>query len=112
MKFAEFLTSEEKGVMYYKLSVHAYNLCLFKESVEMGEEALDASIFDTRIKANTIQAICNSHYYLSNYEQARIYLDQYKEFSLPEVKDNVNVLEAMLYSANGDYHIISWLFHS
>ncbi|MFS1514529.1 helix-turn-helix domain-containing protein [Chengkuizengella sp. SCS-71B] len=105
IEFDEFLTSEEKGVMYYKLSVHAYNLCLFKESVEMGEKAMGASIFDIRIQANTIQATCNSYYYLSNYEQARKYLDQYKEFSLPEVKDNVNVLEAMLHSANGNYQM-------
>ncbi|NBI29040.1 hypothetical protein [Chengkuizengella marina] len=107
------------GVMYYKFSVHAYNLCLFKDSVDMGINALNETITETRMRANTIFAICNSYYerddfsklrstyesgkgilffkefltseeqFLENYEQTKEYLEKYKEFSLPEVEDNV-----------------------
>ncbi|NDI34653.1 hypothetical protein [Chengkuizengella sediminis] len=91
--------------MYYKFSVHAYNLCLFEESVEMGKKALHAKISDTRMRANTIQAVCNGYYYLGDYEKAKEYLDRYKEFLLPEVKDNANVLEAMLHTAYGNHEL-------
>ncbi|NBI28638.1 helix-turn-helix domain-containing protein [Chengkuizengella marina] len=101
--FKEFLTSEELGVMYYKLSVHAYNLCLFKDSVDMGINALNETITETRMRANTIFAICNSYYYLDDYEQTKEFLEKYKEFSLPEVNDNAKGIEAILHSANGEH---------
>ncbi|MDP5272788.1 winged helix-turn-helix domain-containing protein [Chengkuizengella axinellae] len=103
--FEDFLTSEEKGLVYYKLGVHAYYLCLFEESIKLGQKALDATITEARIQANTIYLVCNSYYQLGDYEQAAEYLAQYRAFSLPEVKDNVNLTEAMLHSANGNYQI-------
>ncbi|NBI31182.1 helix-turn-helix domain-containing protein [Chengkuizengella marina] len=103
--FEDFLTSEEQGLMYYKLSVHAYNLCLFKESLDMGKKALHGTICDTRMKANTIFSICNSYYHLGDYKQTKEYLAKYKKFSLPEVKDNVNGIEAMLHLANGSHQL-------
>ncbi|MDP5272786.1 winged helix-turn-helix domain-containing protein [Chengkuizengella axinellae] len=103
--FEDFLTSEEKGLVYYKLGVHAYYLCLFEESIKLGEKALDASITDARMQANTIYLLCNSYYQLGDYEQTVEYLVQYRAFSLPEVNDNVNLTEAMLHSANGNYQL-------
>ncbi|NBI29118.1 helix-turn-helix domain-containing protein [Chengkuizengella marina] len=105
LEFEEFLTSEEKGIMYYKLATHAYNLCLFKDSVELGEKALDAKIYDTKMKADSIYTVCNGYYYLGYYEQTKDYLAQYKEFSLPEVKDNAKITETMLLSANGNHQL-------
>ncbi|MFS1512019.1 helix-turn-helix domain-containing protein [Chengkuizengella sp. SCS-71B] len=101
--FEDFLTSEEKGLMYYKLGVHAYYLCLFEEGIDMGRKALNATICDTRMQANTIYFLCNCYYYLGYYDQTKEYLNQYKEYSLPEVKDNVKLTEARLHSANGNH---------
>ncbi|MDP5272789.1 helix-turn-helix domain-containing protein [Chengkuizengella axinellae] len=101
--FEDFLSSEERGVIYYKLEVHAYNLYLFEESIEMGKKALDSTISDIRMQANTIYIICNCYYYLGDYVQTKKYLDLYKEFSLPEVKDNTYLIEAVLYSASGSH---------
>ncbi|MDP5277173.1 helix-turn-helix domain-containing protein [Chengkuizengella axinellae] len=103
--FANSLTSEERGVLYYKLAVHAYNLCLFQESVEMGEKALGETISDTKMHANTIFALCNSCYHLGEYEQTKEYLIQYKVFPLPRVKDNTKGIEAALHLANGNHQI-------
>ncbi|NDI36447.1 winged helix-turn-helix domain-containing protein [Chengkuizengella sediminis] len=103
--FEEFLTSEERGLMYCKLSVHAYNLCLFKESVEMAKKAFDETIHDTRMRASTFVALSNSYYRLGNYEQTKEYFSQYKEFSFPEVKDRAKLIEANLHSLSGDYQL-------
>ncbi|NBI28345.1 helix-turn-helix domain-containing protein [Chengkuizengella marina] len=104
IEFEEFLNSDEKGIMYYKLSVHAYNLCLFKESIELGKKALDEKIRD-RMRANTILAVCNSYYRLSDFKQTKQYYFQYKKFSLAEVKDNCNLIKSNLYSLSEDYQL-------
>ncbi|NBI31099.1 helix-turn-helix domain-containing protein [Chengkuizengella marina] len=102
MEYEEFLTSEERGEMYYSFGVHAYNLYLFEESIEMCKKALNETISD-RMRANTIGAVSNSYYRLGDYKRTKKYLDQYKTFSFPEVKDNVKEIEAMLHSAHGNY---------
>ncbi|NDI36448.1 winged helix-turn-helix domain-containing protein [Chengkuizengella sediminis] len=109
--FEDFLTNEERGVMYYKLGAHAYYLSLFEEGLDMCKKALDAGISENRMHANTIYGICNCHYYLGNYKQAKEYLIQYKEFSLPEVKDNAKLTEARLHSANGNHYLAITLLH-
>ncbi|NDI36450.1 helix-turn-helix domain-containing protein [Chengkuizengella sediminis] len=103
--YEEFLTSEERGQMYYKLGVHAYYLHLFEESVELGRKALDETICDTKMRANTFVAIYNSYYYLGNYEQTKKYLGLYKELPFPEVKDKPKLIEAALHSANGNHYL-------
>ncbi|NDI36443.1 helix-turn-helix domain-containing protein [Chengkuizengella sediminis] len=103
--FEDFLSSEERGLMYYKLGVHAYYLCIFEESVDLGRKALDAEISDNRMRANTIYFVCNCYYYLGDYEQTKKYLTLYNEYSLPEVKDNTKLIEAALHSANGKHQL-------
>ncbi|NDI36449.1 winged helix-turn-helix domain-containing protein [Chengkuizengella sediminis] len=103
--FGDFLTDEERGLMFYKLGVHAYNLSIFEESVEMGRKALDETICDTRMQANTIYFLCNSYYYLGDFKQAKKHLTLYKNSSLPEVKNNAKLIEGLLHSANGNHHL-------
>ncbi|NBI31187.1 winged helix-turn-helix domain-containing protein [Chengkuizengella marina] len=103
--FEDFLTDEERGLMYYKLGVHAYYLSLFEEGLDLCKKALVAGITENRMYANTIYGICNCYYYLGNYIQAKEYLEQYKKFSLPEVKDNAELTEARLHSANGNTYL-------
>lgn len=103
--FKNCLSSEEKGLMYYKLGVHAFYLCLFEESVDLGIKALDSKIEDDVMRANTIYFVCNCYFYLGNYEKTEEYLAQYKEYSLPKVKENTKITESMLHSANGNYQL-------
>ncbi|MFS1513677.1 helix-turn-helix transcriptional regulator [Chengkuizengella sp. SCS-71B] len=102
--YEEFLTSEEQGVMYYKLSVHAYNLCLFEESIEFGKKALDAKIRD-RMRVSTLITLSNSYYNLGDYKQTKEYFSQYKEFSFPEVEGRSKLTEANLHSLLGEYQL-------
>ncbi|MFS1513671.1 helix-turn-helix transcriptional regulator [Chengkuizengella sp. SCS-71B] len=103
--FNDFLTSEERGEFYYKLQVHAFYTNQFEESVEMGLKALNETISDTRTLANTIYVLSNGYFFLSNYEESKAYLDRYKKFLLPEVKDNVKLNEAELYAATGEHKL-------
>ncbi|MFS1511354.1 helix-turn-helix transcriptional regulator [Chengkuizengella sp. SCS-71B] len=50
IEYEDFLTSEERGLMYYKLFVHSYNLCLFEDSIKMGEKALNEEISDISLR--------------------------------------------------------------
>ncbi|MFS1511776.1 helix-turn-helix domain-containing protein [Chengkuizengella sp. SCS-71B] len=103
--FNDFLTSEERGEFYYKLQVHAYYTNQFEESVEMGMKAMNETISDTRTLANTIGVLSNGYYRVGDYKQSKAYLDRYKKFSFPEVKDNVKLIESLLHSANGHYQL-------
>ncbi|WP_197260195.1 helix-turn-helix domain-containing protein [Paenibacillus dendritiformis] len=40
LHYTEFLTTDERITLYYKLGVHAYNLRKFSESIELGKRAI------------------------------------------------------------------------
>lgn len=101
LHYTDFLSPNERTLFLYKLGVHAFNLMLYNECIELCELVLEEDETESRIKADAVGAICNAYFYLEQYDKAESYLDVYKGFSFPHIPDNVKLMTAALNSARG-----------
>lgn len=100
--YVNFLSKEERISLYYKLGVHAFNLRLFEDSIELCNTVLEEDPSDSLFKVNSTGILRDSHYYLGNYDLSEKYSVQYSKFNHPHVKENVLLLEAALHAKKGD----------
>ncbi|MCM3342125.1 helix-turn-helix domain-containing protein [Paenibacillus sp. MER TA 81-3] len=100
--YVNFLSQEERISLYYKLGVHAFNLRLFEDSIELCNKVLEEDPTDSLFKVNSTGILRDSHYYLGNYDLSEKYSVQYSKFNHPHVKENVLLLEAALHAKKGD----------
>lgn len=102
LNYSNFLSHEEKVSLYYKLGVHAFNLRLFQDSIELCNKVLEEDPTDSLFKVNSTGILRDSHYYLENYDLSDKYSIQYSNFNQPHVKENVLLMEAALHAKKGD----------
>lgn len=101
LHYQEFLSLEERILMNYKIGVHAYNLRLYQECIELCKRVLDEDQTRSRIKADATFAICNSYYYLGDYDAMEFYLREYSQYSFSDVMDNTKLVRAVLDGKQG-----------
>lgn len=102
LPYAEFLSCDERIILYYKLGVHAYTLHFYKESIEFSKLLLDSDGKDSTYKAYSILLISSSYFKKSNYELAEQYLARISLTRFPFLKDHVAFMKAKLYEKRGD----------
>ncbi|WP_374019460.1 helix-turn-helix transcriptional regulator [Paenibacillus thiaminolyticus] len=102
LHYVDFLSAEERVSLYYKLGVHAYNLRLFQESIDLCINNVTEEIPISLIKADSIAVVHNSYYYLGEYDLSELYLKQYMTFPYPHIKDNAKLMTAVLHGKKGD----------
>ncbi|NOJ72135.1 Spo0E family sporulation regulatory protein-aspartic acid phosphatase [Paenibacillus alvei] len=102
LPYAEFLSCDERIILYYKLGVHAYTLHFYKESIEFSKLLLDSDGKDSTYKAYSILLISSSYFKKSNYELAEQYLARIRLTRFPFLKDHVAFMKAKLYEKRGD----------
>ncbi|TPG70143.1 hypothetical protein EEL31_17730 [Brevibacillus laterosporus] len=74
LHYLEFLSIEERIVAYYKLGVHAFNLNLFEEAIELCMHVVEEYTEEDNFKAGALMAIINSYYNLGDYTCSWEYL--------------------------------------
>ena len=99
--YVQFLSLEEQITLYYKLGAHSYHLKEYKEAIEYCNQVLILDTTDSAIKAHSISFISFSHYFLSNYDMAERYLQQYCTFQFPFVQENADFMTAKLNGKKG-----------
>ncbi|MGG4392730.1 transcriptional regulator [Paenibacillus thiaminolyticus] len=102
LHYVDFLSAEERVSLYYKLGVHAYNLRLFQESIDLCINNVTVEIPISLIKADSIAVVHNSYYYLGEYDLSESYLKQYMTFPYPHIKDNAKLMTAVLHAKTGN----------
>lgn len=102
IQYENFLSYEEKILLYYKLGVHAYVLRLYKDCIELCEQVIRNDTTDSFFKAEAFFALCNSHYYLCDYTRAKHYLEEYSKFSFPNVAENVRYMTGSINGKIGN----------
>ncbi|UHA74990.1 helix-turn-helix domain-containing protein [Paenibacillus sp. 481] len=104
LQFTQFLSESESVTFYYKLGVHAYNLRLFEDSIELCSKVLDQEPSLSKIKVDSTGIIVDSHDHLGNYDSCNAYLEQYSKYTaaFPYVQNHVEVTTASLYTRKGD----------
>ncbi|MFW5438814.1 Spo0E family sporulation regulatory protein-aspartic acid phosphatase [Paenibacillus apiarius] len=101
LQYVEFLSSEERVTLYYKLGVHAYHLRRFNECIELLQKYLKEDNTDSSLKAYSTLAICSSYFHQKQYDLAEKYLKAFSLFNFPFVKENVDFMTAKLNERKG-----------
>ncbi|TPG73165.1 XRE family transcriptional regulator [Brevibacillus laterosporus] len=82
--YADFLPSKDRILMYYKLGVHAYNLRLFEDCIELCKYVLEEDNSNSEIQIESMVAIYNSYYYLDDLDNFEYYLKMYTSHPLAD----------------------------
>ncbi|CAH8705695.1 helix-turn-helix domain-containing protein [Paenibacillus melissococcoides] len=72
--YTEFLTTDERITLYYKLGVHAYNLRNFNECIELCKRAIIEDESESSFKAYSTLLICSSYFHQEKFELSEKYL--------------------------------------
>lgn len=101
LNYAEFLSIENRIILYYKLGVHAYHLRRYPECIELGERIVTEDETESSFKAYSILMICSSYFHQEQYELAEKYLKAFSLFNFPFVKENIDFMTAKLNQRRG-----------
>ncbi|BFH69836.1 hypothetical protein J27TS7_58290 [Paenibacillus dendritiformis] len=105
VQFVDFLTSEERITFYYKLAIHAFNLFLYEQSInlclnvlqEAGEAGREHLYY-----VNALGILCNSYFYLGDYQRSENFLSLYMHYEYPDVKANAVLMSALINAKKGN----------
>ncbi|WP_242069278.1 transcriptional regulator [Paenibacillus dendritiformis] len=97
--YADFLSSEERLSLYYKLGIHAYTLSHHNECIAYCKEVLKAG---GHYKADALGVLIDAYFSIGAYTESELYLLQYKNFSYPNTKENVALMDAFYAAKRGN----------
>lgn len=96
VQYAQSLTSEDRVTLYYKLGVHALNLCLYQQSIELCLHVLREADANNWYYINALGIIRDSYFYIENYEKSEYYSRLYSQYDYPHIKTYSILMTASL----------------
>ncbi|NOJ74032.1 helix-turn-helix domain-containing protein [Paenibacillus alvei] len=102
LNYVNFLSDDEKLLLHYKLGVHAYNLMLYQECVDMCGYVINNDSTRSNLKANALYAIALGYDGLGDYAKWESYLKEYSTYSTPGIDENKKVTIARVNSRMGN----------
>ncbi|WCF06691.1 helix-turn-helix domain-containing protein [Paenibacillus thiaminolyticus] len=102
VQYAQFLTSEDRVTLYYKLAIHAFNLFLYRQSIELGLQVFREAAPDNLYYVNALGILADSYFYIEDYEKSEYYLSLYTQYDYPHIKTNSVLMGALLNSKKGN----------
>ncbi|MDG0873821.1 helix-turn-helix domain-containing protein [Paenibacillus thiaminolyticus] len=100
LHYVDFLSSEERVCLYYKLGIHAYTLSNHYECIDYCKEVLKSG--ETQYKADALGVLIDAYFSIGAYKESELYLIQYKNFTYPQTKDNVILMDAFFNAKKGN----------
>ncbi|NKI24426.1 helix-turn-helix transcriptional regulator [Paenibacillus dendritiformis] len=105
VQYVDFLNSEDRITLYYKLAIHAFNLFLYEQSInlclnvlqEAGEAGREHLYY-----VNALGILCNSYFYLGDYQRSENFLSLYMQNEYPDVKANAVLMSALINAKKGN----------
>ncbi|WII36003.1 XRE family transcriptional regulator [Paenibacillus thiaminolyticus] len=102
IQYAQFLTSEDRVTLYYKLGVHALNLGLYQQSIQLCLHVLREADADNWYYINALGILRDSYFYCEDYEKSEYYSRLYTQYDYPHIKTNSVLMGALLNSKKGN----------
>ncbi|WP_028595699.1 helix-turn-helix transcriptional regulator [Paenibacillus assamensis] len=96
LDYINFLSEKEKTTYFYALGIHAFSLLNFREAISLMERIVLNEFSESVYKTTALFNMCNSYYYLGQYDASQSYLNEYSALSHPDVEENVRILNALL----------------
>ncbi|BFH10899.1 helix-turn-helix domain-containing protein [Paenibacillus melissococcoides] len=102
VQFVDFLTSEERSTLYYKLGIHAFNLFVYRQSINLCLNVLQEAGIEDLYYVNALGILCNSYFYLEDYERSEYFLSLYMQYDYPDIKVNAVLMSALISAKKGN----------
>ena len=102
VQYAQFLTSEDRVTLYYKLAIHAFNLFLYRQSIELGLQVFREVAPDNLYYIYTLCILRDSYFRIGNYEKSEYYSSLYIQYDSPHMKTNTLLMQAALNTKKGN----------
>ncbi|TQR45128.1 XRE family transcriptional regulator [Paenibacillus popilliae] len=105
VEYAQFLSCEERIVLYYKFGVHAFNLFLYQESIDFCLHVLQEADADNWYYINALGILRDSYFYLEDYDKSEYYSLKYEKYDYPHIKANSLLMKASLNARRGNSEV-------
>ncbi|WP_234032997.1 helix-turn-helix domain-containing protein [Paenibacillus faecalis] len=105
VQYAQFLTKEDRITLYYKLGIHAFNLFLYRQSINLCLNVLQEAGREDLYYVNALGILCNSYFYLEDYERSKYFLSLYMQHDDPDVKVNTVLMSALIGAKKGNSNL-------
>ncbi|MDT8975480.1 helix-turn-helix domain-containing protein [Paenibacillus sp. chi10] len=102
VEYAHFLSCEDRIILYYKLGIHALNLFLYQESIDLCLHVLQEADADNWYYINALGILRDSYFYLEDYDKSEYYSGQYEKYDYPHIKANSVLMGALLNAKRGN----------
>ncbi|WP_242069847.1 Spo0E family sporulation regulatory protein-aspartic acid phosphatase, partial [Paenibacillus dendritiformis] len=88
-------------MFYYKLGIHAYNLFLYPESIELALHVLQEAEPNNKYYVHALFILRGAYYQIGDYDKSEYYTRLYSQFDGPYIKENTLLMNALLNSKKG-----------
>ena len=100
--YAHFLSLEDRIMFYYKLGIHAYNLFLYPESIELALHVVLEAEPDNEYYVHALFILRGAYYQIGNYDKSEYYTHLYSQYDGPYIKENTLLIKAQLLAKRGN----------
>ncbi|GIO02024.1 hypothetical protein J5TS2_26920 [Brevibacillus halotolerans] len=101
--YVDFLSEEEKIILYFRMALQAYAIKKYKACIELSEAGITLEKNDTELKARAYLAMINSLYFLGFYDEIEKHLTVYKKFGYHFVNESATLTQAMVKAKRKEY---------
>ncbi|MGG4397146.1 helix-turn-helix domain-containing protein [Paenibacillus thiaminolyticus] len=102
VQYVDFLTSEDRITLYYKLAIHAFNLFLYRQSIDLCLHVLREADANNLYYIYALGILRNSYFRIEDYEKSEYYFQLYMQYDAPHSKTNAVLMEAALDAKKGN----------
>lgn len=102
VQYANFLGIEDRITLYYKLAVHAFNLFLYRQSIDLCLHVLQEADADNWYYINALGILQDSYFYIEDYDKSEYYSHLYTQYDYPHIKANSVLMGALLNAKKGN----------
>ncbi|WP_430113422.1 helix-turn-helix domain-containing protein [Paenibacillus sp. B1-35] len=100
--YAHFLSVEDRIMFYYKLGIHAYNLFLYPESIELALHVVQEAEPDNGFYVHALGILRGAYYQIGDYDKSEYYTHLYSQYDGPYIKENTMLIKAQLHAKRGN----------
>ncbi len=103
LHYTDFLTDEEKIIIYFRMGLHSYALKKNEECIQLCLAGIQQEKRDTELKARAYLAMIYAYSRLGNFDKVEQYLPVFEKLQYDFVEENVKILRAMVKVRKKDY---------
>ncbi|EJW14571.1 helix-turn-helix domain-containing protein [Paenibacillus alvei] len=99
--YAHFLSAEDRIMFYYKLGIHAFNLYLYPQSIELAHHVIQEAKPDNEYYVHALFILREAYFHIGNYDKSEYYTHLYSQYDGPYIKENTLLMNALLNAKKG-----------